>query len=192
MTKWLLSLLLVGFSWTATAQSYDLAAGVRLGTDYGLSILTRVPPIHKNFTLEAIVQSSFTQNEGLVTFLGARHIPILTRRLNVYGGIGPHFGWLERDPNRAEDYRAPMGVSAVGGAEVNFRNLNLSFDFKPTLNLVGGERRFYSQTAFTARFIIFKRHAIYASPREKRQKARRKKRDQRRKNRSGKKWWDRF
>lgn len=194
MKKWLFSLLLLGTSLSVFTQSYDIMAGVRLGTDYGLSIVSRVPPIHKNFTIEAIIQSSFSQNEGLVTLLGSRHIPVLTRRLNFYTGIGPHFGWLEEDLNRAEDYQAPVGISAIAGLEVNFKHLNLSFDFKPTLNVVGGERTFYSQTAVSARYIIFKRHDIYASPREQRQKARQKKRDKRRQDRaaSGKKWWEIF
>ncbi|MEO0876414.1 MAG: hypothetical protein AAFY48_17580, partial [Bacteroidota bacterium] len=66
-----------------------------------------------------------------------------------------------------------------------------STDFKPAVNLSGGEKRMYSQTAITVRFIPFKRYDIFESPRQKRKRKRQQARQQRRQDRaaSGKKGW---
>jgi hypothetical protein len=162
------------------AQSYDLAAGVRLGTDLGISAKLRVPPLDENFTVEGILQTSLEREEGLFTLLGAQHFPLITRRLNLYAGAGFHLGWLEDDPDRPLDVVAPAGVSLIGGAEVNFRRINISTDFKPALNLRGGEKRFYSQTAVTLRYQMFQRYDIWESPRDKRRRHRRERRADRR------------
>ena len=166
------------------AQSYDLAVGVRLGTDLGISTKLRLPPLDENFTLETILQTSLEREEGLLTVLGEQHFPLITRRVNLYAGAGFHVGWLENDPDRSLDYKAPAGVSLIGGAEISFKNINISTDFKPAINLSGGEKRMYSQTAITLRYIPFKRYDIFESPREKRKRQRQRAREQRRQQRN--------
>ncbi|MEL6656830.1 MAG: hypothetical protein AAFP77_07145 [Bacteroidota bacterium] len=192
MNKFLPLLALLSTSlFTLQAQSYDLAAGVRLGTDLGISAKLRVPPIDENFTVETIIQTSLEREEGLISVLGEQHFPLITRRVNLYAGGGFHAGWLEDDPDRDPDYKAPAGVSLIAGAEINFKNINISTDFKPAVNLSGGEKRMYSQTAITVRFIPFKRYDIFESPRQKRKRKRQQARQQRRQDRaaSGKKGW---
>lgn len=191
MNKYLLPFLLFCIShFSVLAQSYDLAAGVRLGTDLGITAKLRVPPLDENFTLETIVQTSLEREEGLVTVLGEQHFPLITRRVNLYAGGGFHAGWLEDDPDRAPDYKAPAGISLIAGAEINFKNINISTDFKPAVNLSGGEKRMYSQTAISIRFIPFKRHDIFESPRQKRKRKRQRERAQRREQRqANKKPW---
>ena len=183
--------LLFAFSLSIQAQSYDLAVGVRLGTDLGISAKLRVPPVDENFTVETILQSSLERDEGMVTVLGAQHFPLITRRISLYAGGGFHAGWLENNPDREIEYKAPAGVSLIGGAEISFKNINISTDFKPAINLSGGEKTMYSQTAITLRYIPFKRHDIFESPRQKRKRKRQQARDQRRaeRQRSGKKAW---
>lgn len=191
MKKSFLAITVLFCSTIIIAQSYDLAAGVRLGTDLGISAKLRMPPIDENFTIETILQTSLEREEGLLTVLGEQHFPLITRRVNLYAGIGAHVGWLENDPNRDPDYKAPAGLSLIGGAEINFKNINISTDFKPAVNISGGEKRMYSQTAITLRYIPFKRYDIFESPREKRKRQRQKARDQRRQDRAtnGKKDW---
>ncbi|WP_020537640.1 hypothetical protein [Lewinella cohaerens] len=191
MKKFFLAIMALFCSTIIIAQSYDLAAGVRLGTDLGISAKLRLPPIDENFTLETILQTSLEREEGMLTVLGEQHFPLITRRVNLYAGIGFHAGWLENDPDRLEDYKAPAGISFIGGAELNFKNINISTDFKPAINLSGGEKRMYSQTAITLRYIPFKRYDIFESPRAKRKRKRQKARDQRRQDRTtnGKKGW---
>ena len=176
---------------TTFAQSYDLAAGIRLGEDIGVSVKMRVPPIHKNFTGEFIVQSNFESQEGLITLLGEQHYPLITRRLNLYSGLGVHAGWLDNDSDREADYKAPKGVSLIGGAELNFKKISISIDYKPAINLSGGKRTFDATSAITIRFIPFQRYDIFTSPKEIRQRKRKKKRRQKAQDRSarGKKGW---
>lgn len=191
MNKYALALIALLAIQPTFAQSYDLAAGVRLGTDLGVSIKMRVPPLDENFTGEFIIQSSLERQEGLVTLLGEQHFPLITRRVNLYAGIGLHAGWLEDDPDRAADYKAPAGLSLIGGAELNFKKLNVSVDFKPAINLSGGDKTFYSQSAVTIRYIPFQRYDIFESPREKRKRQRQAKRQRKAQDRaaSGKKDW---
>lgn len=192
MNRTNLCLLLALLSWTMVpAQSYDLAAGVRFGTDLGISAKLRLPPVDENFTLETIIQTSLERKEGTFAFLGEQHFPILSRRLNVYGGGGFHLGWLDPDPDRPADTKAPAGLTLIGGAEINFKNINVSWDYKPAINLAGGEKRIYSQTAITVRFIPFKRYDIFESPAEKRKRQRQEARRKRQQDRAagGKKDW---
>lgn len=191
MNKYALALVALLLAQLTFSQSYDLAAGVRLGTDLGLSVKMRIPPIDENFTGELILQTSLERQEGLLTVLGEQHFPLITRRINLYAGIGLHAGWLEEDPDRALDYKAPAGISMIGGAELNFKKINISVDFKPAINLSGGEKTFYSQSAVTLRIIPFKRYAIFESPRQKRKKARQDRRRKKAKDRAsrGKKSW---
>jgi hypothetical protein len=173
------------------AQSYDLAAGVRLGKDLGVSIKMRVPPVDKNFTAEFLAQSSFDGKESRLTLMGEQHIPIITRRINLYIGMGLHAGWIEQDIDQEADFASPAGVSFIGGVEINFKRLSISIDYKPAVNIKGGERTFESDSALTLRYIPFKRNDIFTSPRKKRKRQRLKKRRQKAQNRSSseKKSW---
>ena len=47
------------------AQSYNTAGGLRLGTDWGLTVKQRV---YDNWTAELLVQSSLVRDETMLTF----------------------------------------------------------------------------------------------------------------------------
>lgn len=193
MNRIALSLLLaLSFSLVAFSQSYDLAFGLRLGTDIGVTGQLRLPPVDENFTVEAILQSSLQREEGQFTLLGQQHFPLITRRVNVYAGGGVHAGWVTQQPDSAEEVINPLGISGVIGAELTLGRLNLSYDFKPAFNLRGGEKNVYTQTAVSVRYVAFKRHDIFESPRQKRKRKRREAREQKRrdrKNGQGNQWW---
>lgn len=194
MLRFLLCAVLLAHFSLGQAQSYDVVSGVRLGTDIGMSIKMRVPPVDKNFTGELIFQQDLGSQDILLTVLAAQHMPIGTRRLNFYSGMGLHKGWLDRQEGEVQTKKDPFGLSLVGGFEINFKNLNVSADYKPTINLVGGKRVFQSSTALTVRYIVIKRHDLFTSPREKRKKQSQKRRKQKSKNKNSqdKKWWDVF
>ena len=162
----LLILLLTATTWALTAQSYDLAFGMRLGTDWGLTVKQR---IFDKTTLEGILQTSLQREEALVTLLGTQHMPFLTKRLNVYGGGGVHKGWgnvaYNTEGNR---YKDPFGLTFIGGIELSLGTLNLTYDIKPAINLVGGERRVYTQTGLSLRYVILKRNWLGKKRRKKR------------------------
>ena len=63
-------------SFSLTAQQYMTAGGLRLGTDWGLTVQQRLT---KNMTFEGIVQSSLQREEVMITALAERHYPLIYR-----------------------------------------------------------------------------------------------------------------
>lgn len=182
-----------------TAQSYDSSLGLRLGTDWGATVQLRLPQVHKNFVLEGIVQSSLSKDEGSLTVLGKQHQPLLSRRLNLFYGAGAHFGWSdELDKETGEPVGGPVGVDGVIGLEATFARINLSYDFKPAINIGGGSSFLDAHTAISVRYVIAKRNDIWDKKKEKqnRQDKKKRQREKRREDRqkerakSGKKWFE--
>lgn len=150
------SLLSVG---SLDAQSYNTAFGLRMGTEWGFTVQQR---ILKRTTLELIAQSSLEREEFTLTLLGEEHFPILTKRLNVYLGGGFHKGWGNKSSFAPEDgsentYTNPYGITMIAGAEITLGRLNISYDFKPAVNLEGGARGFYFQTGVSLRYVIIRK-----------------------------------
>lgn len=142
---------------TAYGQAYNTAAGMRLGTDWGITLKQRVD---NHTTLEGIIQTSLQREEAIVTLLAEQHFPLIFRRFNLYAGAGLHKGWLDNpqpNPDTGEVPADPFGVSFIGGIEFSLGRLNLTYDFKPAINLTGGEKRLYNQTGISLRYIIVKR-----------------------------------
>lgn len=152
------------------AQSYNSAFGLRMGTDWGLSLKQR---IEKRITVEAILQSSLQREEVIITLLLEKHLNLLTRHLNFYWGAGFHKGWID-DVYLDFAPKDPFGISFIGGAEFSIGRINLTYDFKPVLNLQGGEKRFYNQTGITARYILQKRSKLIWEKNNKKSKRKRK------------------
>ncbi|NJK83444.1 MAG: hypothetical protein HC912_06105 [Saprospiraceae bacterium] len=137
----------------SSGQGYDTAFGIRLGTEWGLTLQQRLA---KRTTLEGIIQSSINRSETTITLLGEQHYPLLLRNVNVYGGAGLHKGWA----GKAADYNDPFGLTLIGGAEIAIGKINLSWDFKPSINLVGGENPVYAHTGISVRYILDDRKLI--------------------------------
>ena len=146
-------LLLIFFVQHLGAQSYNNSLGLRMGTDWGMTFKQRVA---KRITVEGILQSSLSREEVILTVMLEKHLNLLTRHLNIYWGGGIHKGWIDNvyEGNSVQD---PFGMSFVLGAEFSIGRMNLSYDFKPAFNVVGGERRMYKQTGISARYILQKR-----------------------------------
>ena len=148
------------------AQSYDTAFGMRLGTDWGLTVKQR---IFDKTTLEAILQTSLQREEALVTLLGTQHMPFITKRLNIYGGGGLHKGWGSvPTTTEGSPYEDPFGLTLIGGIELSLGKLNLTYDIKPAINLIGGERTVYTQTGISLRYVILKRNWLKKKQRKRR------------------------
>lgn len=172
------------------AQSYDAAAGLRIGTDWGVSAQLRMPLIHKNFTIETIIQSSLQREEGQLTILGKQHHPVLSRRLNLFMGGGVHFGWSDELEN-GEPVKGPVGIDGILGAEATFGKINVSYDFKPAINISGGSKFLYTQSAVSIRYVIAKRNDIFDKGKEKeRTKTRKKKQRTKKREKRGKQWFE--
>lgn len=163
------------------AQSYDSSLGLRLGTDWGATVQLRLPQVHKNFVVEGILQSSLQKDQGSFTLLGKQHRPLLSRRLNLFYGTGAHFGWSGAlDAETGESVGGPVGVDGVIGLEATFGGFNLSYDFKPALNVGGGASFLDTQTAISVRYIIAKRNDVWDKQKEKQNRRGKKKRQRER------------
>lgn len=151
MKKLIVLVLAIGFSMFLNGQAYNTVGGVRVGTEYGVTFKQRVG---KRVTLEGILQRGRTRNETAVTVLAEKHFPLISRRLNFYLGIGAHKGWINDELILHDD---PVGVTGVGGIEMTFKKLNISYDYKPAYNVSGGIDNLYSQSAISFRYIFVKR-----------------------------------
>lgn len=166
---------------TATGQSYDLTGGIRLGTDWGITSQVRLA---KKTTAELILQSSLQREEVLVTALAEQHSPLISRRFNFYAGGGIHKGWSSAS-SEEQEIKDPFGLTFIAGAEFTLLRLNVSWDFKPAINITGGEKKVYTQTGVSLRYVIVKKNQ-WQKNRKKRQ--RQKRREERRENREGFNW----
>ncbi len=131
------------------AQRYRTAAGVRLGSSFGISVQQK---ILKQSTIEGIFQAPLRANDDTkFTILYEEHKKLIGKRLNFYYGAGFHKGWAA-----SSDDPDPAGVSLIAGVEMSLDRLNLSMDYKPAFNAISGVRFFESQSALTLRYIIVK------------------------------------
>ena len=175
------NLLLFSFSFFLApqmfAQSYMTAGGLRAGTDWGLTVNQRIAP---KMTVEGIVQSSLQREEVIVTGVVKRHYPLAFRGLNFYLGGGLHKGWSTIGASAElvpSDYKNPFGVTGMAGIEITLlKSLNLSYDFKPAVNIVGGERKVYAQTGISIRYVFADDKAYQKKLKKKKRDARKEKR----------------
>jgi len=169
MLKKILLFVLLFLNLSLFAQSYTTAAGMRLGTEWGLTVQQR---ILDRATIEGIFQSSLQREEVTITALFEHHNPLISRRLNFYAGGGLHKGWTT---NKISWYKNPFGFTLIAGLEFTIARLALSYDFKPAFNLSGGEKRFYLQTGVSLRYVFITQKAYKKRKREKRRAERKKK-----------------
>lgn len=178
MKKLTLLLALISCFQFAFAQSYNTAGGIRLGSDWGLTVQQRVA---KRTTIEGILQAGGKSDLTSLTLMGEQHMPVITKRLNIYFGGGLHKGWYNNSDITFDD---PFGLAFVGGAEFTLGRINLSWDLKPTVNLSGGEKSFYTQSGISVRYVMVKRKMELF---DKKAKSKRKKQRQKSKNKKDKK-----
>ncbi len=190
MNRFFCTALLIIVPLCLICQSYDASLGLRLGTDFGATGQLRLPQIQKNFVGEFILQSSLLREEGSLTVLGKQHRPLLSRRLNLFYGAGAHYGWTDEiNPKTLEPYSRPWGLDGVIGLEATFAKINVSYDFKPAVNVGGGAFPFSAQTGVSVRYVISGRNDIWdkkketANRKEKKKRQRERRREQKRKDR---------
>ncbi|WP_157887133.1 hypothetical protein [Hymenobacter sp. PAMC 26628] len=141
----LLTLLGAGLAQPAAAQKYRTAAGLRLGSPYGITVQQAVAP---RVTLEGIVGLASREVTG--TVLGEYHFGILGRSLNYYLGAGGHLG-NNKDTGRFGGFDAVVGIEY----KIAFLPLVLSYDFKPSVEINSSDwARF--PTALSVRYVLFK------------------------------------
>lgn len=131
------------------AQSYNTTAGMRLGTEWGLSVKQR---LYESWTAEAILQTNRKKNETALTLLAVDHKAILSRRLNLFFGGGLHLPLQNTENALRED---GFGVVGAAGLEFTFARLNFTWDYLPVF--IPSALSFRMQSAMSIRYVIQKR-----------------------------------
>ena len=158
------------------SQSYITAMGGRFGTDLGITIQQR---LFKHFTAEGIFQTSLHREELMLTVLGEHHFPVVTKRLNIYTGLGYHQSFLTSNDL---SFVPAKGISAIAGAEITIARFTLSYDFKPAFNYSGGENNWYIQSGISLRYVLITQHLLKKHRKQKKRKQKKKMRQERREN----------
>ena len=136
-------------------QSYRTAAGIRLGTGAGPAITVQ-QKIAKYSTIEGIFQPNFRDNVSSLDLIYERHYKILIKRVNIYMGAGLHKDWRPTDHELELKQKADLGFVGIIGGEVTFKKLNVSWDYKPSINMIGGDTHLAHQSAISLRVILVK------------------------------------
>jgi hypothetical protein len=134
-------------------QSYRTAVGIRLGTGAGAELSVQ-QKVAKYSTIEGIFQPSFKDNISSLDLIYKQHYKILVKRVNIYLGVGLHKDW--RPTNHQSEKKADAGFVGIIGGEVTLKKMNVSWDYKPSINVLKGENHLAHQSAITLRLIIVK------------------------------------
>ncbi|MFK7774448.1 MAG: hypothetical protein AB8F94_20060 [Saprospiraceae bacterium] len=153
-TKLIITLLFLILQ-SGISQSYRTAAGIRLGTGAGPAI-TIQQKIAKYSTIEGIFQPNFKDNVSSLDLIYERHHKILIKRVNIYMGAGLHKDWRPTNHELELDEKADAGFVGIIGGEVTFKKLNVSWDYKPSINMLGGDTHLAHQSAISLRVILVK------------------------------------
>lgn len=137
------------------AQSYRTTVGLRLGTGAGPAISVQ-QKVAKYTTIEGIFQPNFRDNISSLDLIYEQHYKILIKRVNIYMGAGLHKDWRPTDHKLELEEKADLGFVGIIGGEVTFKKLNVSWDYKPSINVMGGETHLAHQSAITLRVILVK------------------------------------
>lgn len=184
-------LLLLTLPLALSAQSYIMSAGLRLGSGYtGRMVgLTAQQRFARHYTFEEIIQTDFSRNTT-VHVLAKKHIPIVTRRLNVYGGGGVSFGSEQSTETIGNEIitttgNGTMGVDLIAGAEFTLAKMNISVDYKPNFNVAGDRNPWASgQVALSARTVLVKGNFFKKLKRKRKRNKRQKERERNKKDRN--------
>ncbi len=139
MKKILLTLTITfGLFFTAIAQDYNTAIGLRGGPFIGFTVKHF---LSEKSAIEGIVSTRWKGIE--ITGLYELHNRAFqVDRLNWYFGVGGHIGFYDGKYTKwdtVEKTYTNVGVDGILGLEYNFKEipLNLSIDWKPAFNIIG-------------------------------------------------------
>lgn len=135
------------------AQHYRLAAGIRIGNNYGLTVQGK---IFDKTSAELILHPGLGNQENSVSLLVRRHQKFITDRLSLYAGGGITQYW-KTDGSENVDLDGSGGIMGIVGAEVTLGRYNVSWDFTPSVLAWGNESgAFKAGTAVSLRYVLIK------------------------------------
>ena len=145
-------LLCILYVWLGYSQSYVSALGLRMGTDFGVTLQQKILP---KVTVQGLVSSSPGRSETTATVLLQSHQPLLSKRFNFFLGGGFHTRWIDSIDASS---MSTNGITAVAGAEMTFGRLNISWDYKPMYHLNTSQGSFENETAVSLRYVFIKKN----------------------------------
>ena len=175
-------LLAMTFAGSIKGQSYVTAAGIRMGSVFGVSLQQK---IMNKTTIQGLISSSAARSETTATILIQNHQPLISKRFNFFLGGGLHQKWTD---SVEEQRSVRRGITAIAGAEMTLGRFNLSWDYQPLFHLDGEANAFQNGTAVSLRYVFIKKidrkakRGLFRASTNK-QKLREKKRKQRDKKR---------
>lgn len=134
-----------------SAQTYTTALGLRWGDGIGVSARQR---LLKRTSAEGIFYQHHKSDQTVAGLMLAHHMPVLTKRLNLY--IGGGAGWIfpEASESGSSQYKAVLGSA---GLEFTIARLNMSWDFVPVIPIQSAESQMTTMTAFSLRYVVIKK-----------------------------------
>ena len=133
------------------AQTYFTTGGLRLGSDYGLSLKQF---IMKKTTVELILATEDNPKTNLgLSLLFDKHQPIITRNFNLFYGAGLSMNWFYENHEYASQ-RRKIGVPVQVGLEFTVGKINLSWDYTPILYISTNSNAFDTLKGLSVRYVF--------------------------------------
>ncbi|MBX2817184.1 MAG: hypothetical protein KTR24_14345 [Saprospiraceae bacterium] len=149
-----LPLLLLLWTGSIHAQAYFTAGGIRMGPSWGITVQQR---ILERVTGEFVLSQSLANKESSIYLMGKLHNSLVTKHANLFVGGGIHRSW-NRAATEEKKRMDGGGMAAVVGAELTIGKVNISWDYRPRLDLTSGATRFFSaESALYIRYILIKK-----------------------------------
>jgi len=137
----------------AVSQSYNTAAGIRIGSDFGITVAQRIA---KRNTVELIYEDGLFEGNRNIDLLLKHHLPLISKSFNFYTGLG--IGYASGF-NAGSDLRVgSLSVPAMLGAEITLGRFNIGADFQPTLLFKKiDDQRLVRSSGVSLRYVLIKR-----------------------------------
>lgn len=165
-------------------QSYKVSAGLRLGTEAGLTAQTRVA---KRATIESLLLTDFKTQSYSVAAIFEAHSPVISRRFNIYSGAGIQQKFYNKEFFPATGN--PGGIVMIVGGEFTMASVNISLDFKPAVYFWNQDKSFEASTAVSLRRVLVKSKNGFLGLGKKKKK--KKKKGEKKKKKINWRFWER-
>ncbi len=159
-------LLLLLFCGNLHAQHYYTSAGLRFGTDVGISVNQR---LMKKSTIELLHQPGLFTSDSYTSITLRKHLPILGRSVNLFGGMGAA-AYVSSSLNVGDLIQeiSPAVVATAGG-EIVIGRIHISYDWSPHLIMDPSIQtsRWRASNALSVKYVLLKPKSAVKRSKEK-------------------------
>jgi len=173
--SFLLSLLII--SNISFAQKYNLAAGLRWGGDFGISVSERIA---KRWTLEQNINAEDQYNYYSVFAIAKYHQPIVTKRFNLFYGGGP--GIVRVKETGEFEEASCLSILGQTGLEFTINRISIYGALEPYFYNTAAGGRFKMHKVVSVKYVIVKRKSRWREKLNKKLKWKKK-------SKNKKPWW---